>query len=243
MCPISRQNGQRGEIGLVFSAKDRAATQVIHRLEHDIPIRALDTQQRAKRKKPIGFLLLFCDFRCSPADCSTKLKFALAHRETPFAVLKLLPLNKQIQTESVFALCFLESVDLYPDQEESVMMLRDSQSYSKNLISRLNPGQIVLRVLSLQTDIAENPRDLLDPKKSAEKFGLSPSWLSHKFREISGLTLERFILKNRFCLALWNIISTDIPIKSIALDLGYKPGSFSERFKKEFGASPSFIRK
>jgi len=58
-----------------------------------------------------------------------------------------------------------------------------------------------------------------------------------------GLTLARFILKNQLCLALWQIISTGKRIKSIALDLGYKPGSFSERFKKEFGVSPSKIRR
>ena len=41
------------------------------------------------------------------------------------------------------------------------------------------------------------------------------------------------------CRALWNIINTDKLIKTIALDLGYKPASFSERFKEHFGVAPS----
>jgi AraC-like DNA-binding protein len=97
-------------------------------------------------------------------------------------------------------------------------------------------------VLTLQTEIAENPNEIFDLKNSAETVGFSPCWLSHKFREISGITLERFILKNCLCHGLWNIISSDKLIKTIALDLGYKPASFSERFKEHFGATPSFIR-
>jgi len=241
--PHSQGESPKSEIVLVFSGKGKPTDQAICRLEQDITLRALDAQKGLKVRKPINLLLLLCDFQCSLADCCTKLKFALSHRDTPVAMLKLLPFNKPIQSNSAFSIwCFFESVSLSPDQEVSFTMLRDSRGYSRNLIAELNPGQIASKLLTLQAEIAENPQNLFNLKKSAEKVGLSPSWLSRKFREVSGLTLERYILRNRLCYALWNIISTDRPIKSIALDLGYQPGSFSERFKKEFGVPPSSIR-
>lgn len=242
MSPNSQQQGQKGEIDLAFSGNDKAALQVIRQLERDLPIKALDAQQGAKAKKPIGFMILYCDFQCSPADCCKKLNFALSHRETPFVMLKFLRLDKRIQPEPVFSLSFFERYGLSAGQEEMIDKLRSSGSYSRNRISQLHPSQIVSRVLTLQSEIAENPNEIFDLKKSAETVGLSPSWLSHKFREILGITLERFILKNRLCQALWNIVNTDKLIKTIALDLSYKPASFSERFKEHFGVTPSFIR-
>jgi AraC-like DNA-binding protein len=242
VCPNSQQQDQEGEIDLDFSGNDKAAIQVIRQLERDIPIKALDAQQGAKAKKSIGFMILYCDFQCSPADCYKKLKFALSHCETPFVMLKFLPLDKRIQPEPVFSLSFFESYNLSPSQENMIDKLRSSQSYSRNLISQLHSRRLISKVLTLQTEIAENPNEIYDLKKSAETIDLSPSWLSHKFKEISGIGLERFILQNRLCRALWKIISTDELIKKIALNLGYKPASFSERFKEHFGATPSFIR-
>jgi AraC-like DNA-binding protein len=240
--PNSQQQGQKGEIDLAFSGNDKAAIQVIRQLERDLPIKALDAQQGAKAKKPIGFMILYCDFQCSPADCCKKLNFALSHRETPFVMLKFLRLDKRIQPEPVFFLSLFEAYNLSLSQENMIDTLRSSGSYSRNLISRLHPRHIVSKVLTPQNEIAENHNEIIDCKISAETIDLSPSWLSHKFKEISGIGLERFILQNRLCRALWKIISTDELIKKIALNLGYKPASFSERFKEHFGATPSFIR-
>lgn len=51
---------------------------------------------------------------------------------------------------------------------------------------RLLSGPIASRVLAVQTEITENPEELFNHEKSAKVAGLSPCWLSHKFREISG---------------------------------------------------------
>jgi AraC-like DNA-binding protein len=77
----------------------------------------------------------------------------------------------------------------------------------------------------------------------SENTGYSPAWLSHKFRNISGVSLNEFSTKVKLCNALWNLISTDNPIKSIAIDLGYQPLYFSYKFHKLFELSPSDIRK
>lgn len=227
---------------LIAGGKKEAADYIKIALGSDFPVIFADPARKIKAKRQIEIIFFPCDFQCSLADCFPGFKFAHLCRDIPFAVVRFLPVDKRIQPEPVFSLSFFESYNLSPSQEKMIDKLRSSEFYSRNLMSRLRPSHIVSKVLILQTEIAENPNEIYDLKKSAETAGLSPCWLSHKFREISGITLERFILKNHFCRGLWNIINTDKLIKIIALDLGYKPASFSERFKKHFGATPSFIR-
>jgi AraC-like DNA-binding protein len=73
--------------------------------------------------------------------------------------------------------------------------------------------------------------------------GYSPSWLSHDFKKLSGVSLQSYLAKIKCCSALWQIISTDKPIKSIALEAGYKPLYFSKLFNGIFGLPPSSLRK
>mgnify|MGYP005831170425 CR=1 len=56
------------------------------------------------------------------------------------------------------------------------------------------------------------------------------------------MTLRSFLIKNRPCLGLWRAMSTDRQIKTIALELGYKPLSFSKGFRQLFGVSPRAIK-
>jgi AraC-like DNA-binding protein len=227
---------------LIVGGKKDAVDYIKIALGSDFPVRFADPARKIKAKRQIELIFFPCDFQCSLADCFPRFKFAHLCRDIPFAVVRFLRLDKRIQPEPVFSLSFFERYGLSAGQEEMIDKLRSSGSYSRNRISQLHPSQIVSKVLTLQTEIAENPNEIYDLKKSAETIDLSPSWLSHKFKEISGIGLERFILQNRLCRALWKIISTDELIKKIALNLGYKPASFSERFKEHFGATPSFIR-
>ncbi|MBC7363014.1 MAG: helix-turn-helix domain-containing protein, partial [Candidatus Aminicenantes bacterium] len=59
----------------------------------------------------------------------------------------------------------------------------------------------------------------------------------------SGVSLQSYIAKMKCCSALWQIISTDKPIKSIALEAGYEPLYFSKLFHQIFDTPASSFRK
>lgn len=227
---------------LIVGGKKQGGSYIKIALGSDFPARFADPARGIKAKKAIEINLLSCDFQCSLADCGAKFKFAHLCGDIPFAVVRYLPVDKRTQPQPAFSLSFFKAYDFSPSQEKIIAKLRSSGYYSRNLISRLNPGQTLFKVFTLQNEIVDGPNGKLDLGKASEIASLSRYWLSHKFREISGLTLESFILINHLCLALWKIVSTGKLIKTIAFDLGYKPGSFSERFKEQFGVPPSFIR-
>jgi AraC-like DNA-binding protein len=228
---------------LVVEGKKEVVHQMKAVLGKDFPIRLAGPARKIKAKKQADLIFLPCDFQCSVAHCSAMFKFTFLHRDIPFAIFRFLPLNKRILRKPAFSLSFFESFKFSPEQEQVIDGLRSSEPYSRNLILRLGPSNIVSKVLALQTEIIKNPEGAFDLGKSAEVAGLSPCWLSHKFKEISGITLRSFLIKNHLCLGLWRLTSYDKLIKTIAMELGYKPLPFSERFKEEFGVSPRALRR
>ncbi|MGB9864271.1 MAG: helix-turn-helix domain-containing protein [Candidatus Saccharicenans sp.] len=72
---------------------------------------------------------------------------------------------------------------------------------------------------------------------------MSQAWLSLNFRRLAGISLRTFRARERCCRALWQLVSTDKPIKTIALEAGYEPLYFSHLFHRILGAPPSSLRK
>lgn len=101
----------------------------------------------------------------------------------------------------------------------------------------------IYKVLEVQRRIVSRPQKREDLSSLATRVNLSPSWFSFKFREISGVPLKKFILRKKLCYSLWQIVSTRKPIKRIAIEIGYKPLSFTKRFRALFGVAPYTIRK
>jgi hypothetical protein len=140
-------------------------------LESDFPVRFTDLARKIKAKRQIELIFFPCDLKCSLADCFPRFKFAHLCREIPFAVIRFLPVDKRVQPEPVFSLSFFESYNLSPSQENMIDKLRSSGSYSRNLISRLNPSQVVSKVLTLQTEIAENRNEIFDLNAYSDDLG------------------------------------------------------------------------
>ncbi len=77
----------------------------------------------------------------------------------------------------------------------------------------------------------------------AKKVHLSPTKLKAIFKAVYGTSLLQFYNEKKMVLAMELLKNSDIPIKSIALSLGYEsPGKFSATFKKKFKVLPSQIR-
>lgn len=73
---------------------------------------------------------------------------------------------------------------------------------------------------------------------------LNPDYLSHIFRERVGVPLVDFITAERMKKARELLLSTDLPIRDVALAVGYANISyFSRQFKRAQGQTPLEFRK
>lgn len=77
----------------------------------------------------------------------------------------------------------------------------------------------------------------------ANHFYVSKYYLSHRFKEYTGLTLYQFIIKKRLVVAR-NMLREGTPVTTVCLQCGFNDYSnFLKQFKREFGRSPKeFMR-
>ncbi|MFN0033980.1 MAG: helix-turn-helix domain-containing protein [Saprospiraceae bacterium] len=87
-------------------------------------------------------------------------------------------------------------------------------------------------------------RETLATKDLAAALFLSEGQVNRKMKEKTGLTTEQHILRYRLDRALHLLLTTAEPVGAIARDVGLKDiAHFSHAFKKQYGLSPSDIRK
>ena len=101
----------------------------------------------------------------------------------------------------------------------------------------------VMKILKIQRAVLEKPSLYSNLEQLAKLVDASIPWVSTKFKEISDINLKTFIIKSKCCLALYNILSTQDPIKTISRNIGYHPNSFAKVFFSVFGLHPVMIRK
>lgn len=91
--------------------------------------------------------------------------------------------------------------------------------------------------------IQHNP-DRAQVGQLADYIGISRSYLTRIFQEKLHTSPQAYILNVRMSEASRLLRSTDLPVREIALRLGYEnPFSFSQSFKKMFGLSPALYRR
>lgn len=74
-------------------------------------------------------------------------------------------------------------------------------------------------------------------------FGYNEKYLSHLFRQLSGVPLKQFILKAKIAEASYLLTDTNLSIGEIAVKLGYTDAhNFARTYKKCTGLSPSAYR-
>ena len=78
----------------------------------------------------------------------------------------------------------------------------------------------------------------------AKQIFLSPSQATRRIKEITGLTTEQYIRHYRLSKAYHLLKDPSKSITEVALDVGFKDvPHFSTCFKRQFGVSPSELRK
>lgn len=116
---------------------------------------------------------------------------------------------------------FLEHVQAVKKNDREPAYIRDCKDY----IARHRTGKIDLNAM-------------------AEELRISYGYLSRKFREIVGMTVQQYILKEKIRAAANMIRYSDIPLSEIANYLDFSSQShMGTYFKKEYHMTPNEYRK
>jgi len=221
---VSKDNRLFDWASKVFG-KDRAIVQVDPR---DIPARAF----------PV-LILLGCDYQCQCDICASRFRVPLIFPAiTTFIARPVLSKNRQSEVGEFLIFDFSRprsNRELYKFHElERLEMGQRFLEHSHNPASR---------IIRLQQQIVNSRGKANRVSELAKQIDLSGSRLSAIFKQEAGVPLKSFLNKLRLCRCLWELISSDKPIKTIALEVGYKPVSLSLKFHETFGIWASEIRR
>ena len=90
----------------------------------------------------------------------------------------------------------------------------------------------------------EKPEGKYSIKKLSRQEGISRIKLTYGFRDMFGISIHRFIINTRMEKAKELLHTTNLPVKAIAVQCGYKSTQhFITAFKKYSGQPPALYKK
>ena len=100
------------------------------------------------------------------------------------------------------------------------------------------------RLQKIENYIRANYRSAISLKELADKLYLSNGYLSRFFKKNYGMSFAEYLTNVRLHHAVDQLLYTDIPITRIVYDNGFASVAiFNKAFKKEYGETPSAVRK
>ena len=154
--------------------------------------------------------------------------------------------EERLEVQSLFAFMERERENAKPNYHHIL------SSYMQIILGKM------LRVLKKEQGCTENQKlnweiinyvnkncyGTLSLTKLAEKYFYNPTYLSTKFKEISGKNLSAYIREQRMKEAERLLVDTSLPIETIYTAVGYaEKGHFYSTFKKYTGMTPLQFRK
>lgn len=197
--------------------------------------------QEAGTDEPISLILIDCDYNCALDKCLKRFLFVYQKNSIPAAILKPAIIQYKFALPYFFINILTEG-NPKNAREDPLSLLKRSPYYVGPIESLLLPFNPLKKIIKAQKIMMESPLESRGLKYLAELVGCSPTWLSINFKKLAGLPLNRYWARERCCRALWQLVSTDKPIKTIALETGYVPLYFSQLFHKLFKNPPSEAR-
>lgn len=123
----------------------------------------------------------------------------------------------------------------------SVLYTNRSQNKYRDLSRQ---GALSEKIYDICACINANYQEPLSLKSLAQKFYISPHYLSHQFREVTHFNLTDYIQRTRIRNAQQALMFSDDQISAISEACGFKSFSqFNRVFHKHCGVSPSQYRK
>lgn len=215
----------------------------INYLGEYISVMRPESRKRIRNDSGNLILLLCCDYLCSAAECVKNISFACKYPEIPLIVLRKLPLRLNAWNRPIFSLSVYKEYSYSSGQLHILEGLRSSDCYFDNVKANIHPTTPIHKITNLQHEIAESFGEQFDLRRSAAVTGFSPGWTSRKFSEYANIDLHKYIMQNKYCYGLWQIMGTNRSIKEIAFSLGYTQSAFCRRFRTLFKTEPSALRR
>lgn len=191
----------------------------------------------------VQFFFVGCNYKCQLQQCLKKFVFLSETKEIPFMIIRPPLSARKDQSSELFLSSLYEDYELTSSQQKILNQMKASLDHLFLSGKLGHPTDSIFKIFEIQRILVTNPQQKFSLSSLAASYDFSLSWLSYKFKEISGLPFKNFELMTKFCYSLWQIVSTQNSIKRIALEIGYKPLSFSKRFHDMFEVAPSIIRK
>lgn len=173
-----------------------------------------------------------CKLNCN--DECLKGFISLYPKDSGFGILRPLIIERNCKSETLL----LEIL------KEPFLVHKEIISEIENSFpSKFHSSTLIYKISEVQKIVMENPSEFNNIRDIASEVFLNPSYLSFKFKEITGISLKEFVRKIKLCNSLWEIISTEEPIRLIARKYGYAHEAFTRIFSSVFGLSPNSVRK
>lgn len=119
------------------------------------------------------------------------------------------------------------------------------------LVYRAHPGRFPFPEQAVKSEIHEVQRYIekhyaepLQVSALAARFFIDPTYLSHRFRALTGYSPKQYIMLSRLSRARELLISTSLPVGEIAAETGFSDiNNFIRSFKRETGVTPAQYRR
>ena len=114
--------------------------------------------------------------------------------------------------------------------------------YRPELFSEYEKGLSEI-IRKIKNDFSQNYADDYTLEGLAAQYGLSPSYLAHSFKKITGTSVINYLRLCRITAAKKLLASSDMPVSRIVASCGFSDHSnFSREFRQETGISPTEFR-
>ncbi|MGB9864265.1 MAG: helix-turn-helix transcriptional regulator [Candidatus Saccharicenans sp.] len=226
---------------LILSSKTESQLIVKDIVGESASITILHVPEASVPTDDISLILTDCDYQCRLDKCLKKFLFVHHHKSTPAVILKPVLIKNGVGYPGFF-FRILNNTGFAAIQKDWLSLMKNSKYYAGSPTFLVLPFSPLSKIIAVQRIIIESDHVSFQLKDLARIAGCSSSWLSVNFRQLAGISLRTFRARERCCRALWQLVSTDKPIKTIALEAGYEPLYFSQLFHKLFKAPPSSVR-
>lgn len=115
--------------------------------------------------------------------------------------------------------------------------------YRRSPVSAPADGEKYDLILGLQCRFEQDPRADYSLEQLAAEYHISPSALSHRFKEVTGTSVMGYLLDCRIAAAKQYLSHSRLSVSEIVEKCGFSDSSnFSRTFKKLTGTTPSAFR-
>jgi AraC family transcriptional regulator len=134
--------------------------------------------------------------------------------------------------------------DALDHEEMAMLLLRLLTEDTSDSVGTIRVGERQRkRVNDASALIASAPTQAWTLKQLADAVHVSPYYLAHQFREITGSTVGRYLLRIRLAVVLDRMTEGASSLSELAIEAGFSHHShLTERFRSVFGVTPTVAR-